>query len=273
MRLKIITWNINSVRLRLENLGRIIAQHNPDIIALQETKCADEHFPLEALREMGYPHIEFHGQKAYHGVAILSRLPLINRANHDFNSTGHTRHQMVEIRPTNRKAKHPLILHNFYIPAGGDIPDRQKNEKFGQKLDYLTNLTAWFNDAGGDHSERMILVGDLNIAPLPSDVWSHKQLLKVVSHTPIEVEHLKTLQATRDWQDVMRNIKGEEEPVFSWWSYRAKDWRGSNRGRRLDHIWLTPKLSRTARSIEVLTETRDWEKASDHAPVILELEL
>ncbi len=273
MKLKLATWNINSVRLRLETLKKFTHTQQPDVIALQETKCPDDVFPHEAIKEMGYTHSLFHGQKSYNGVAILSKHPLTPLANHDFNNSGHTRHQMVEIKTSNRAVKHPLILHNFYIPAGGDIPDRQKNEKFGQKLDYLTNLTGWFENTANNHSERMILVGDLNIAPLPADVWSHKQLLKVVSHTPIEVDHLTALQASKNWQDVMRQFVPEEEPLYTWWSYRSKDWRASNRGRRLDHVWVTPKLAGKAQKMEVVEDMRDWEKCSDHAPVIVEFEI
>ena len=273
MKLKLATWNINSVRLRLPNLKKFATEHQPDIIALQETKCANDQFPQKAIEEMGYPHVLFHGQKSYHGVAVLSKIPLRNMATHDFNQTGHTRHQMVEIETAKTTAKHPLILHNFYIPAGGDIPDREKNEKFGQKLDYLTNLKNWFESETENHSERMILVGDLNIAPLPNDVWSHKQLLKVVSHTPIEVEHLSALQQTKNWQDIMRRFVPKEDPLFTWWSYRAKDWRTSNRGRRLDHVWVTPKLAQTAKSMQVIDQMRDWEKASDHAPVIVSFDI
>ena len=273
MQLKLATWNINSVRLRLPNLKNLVETHNPDVIALQETKCANEHFPHQAIKEMGYEHIAINGQKSYHGVAILSRLPLENTQNHDFNSSGHTRHLQADIKTPNARKKHPLQLHNFYIPAGGDIPDRKKNEKFGQKLDFLTNLTNWFKDKSNNHSERMILVGDLNIAPLPTDVWSHKQLLKVVSHTPIEVEHLQALQNSQNWQDVMRQFVPETEPLFTWWSYRAKDWRASNRGRRLDHIWVSPKLATAATLMIVDDKKRDEEKTSDHAPVLATLEI
>lgn len=273
MKLKLATWNINSVRLRIEQLATLAKTHSPDVIALQETKCADEFFPHEAIQNMGYQHIAIHGQKSYHGVAILSRFPIEHIANRDFNNSTHTRHLAVAIQTSKRATKNPLILHNFYIPAGGDIPDREKNDKFGQKLDYLTNLTSWFQDEANNHSSKMILVGDLNIAPLPNDVWSHKQLLKIVSHTPLEVEHLNALQNSKNWHDVMRQFIPEQDPLFTWWSYRAKDWRASNRGRRLDHIWVTPKLKKAATSMQVLTEMRDLEKPSDHAPVIAEFEM
>ena len=114
----------------------------------------------------------------------------------------------------------------------------------------------------------MILVGDLNVAPLETDVWSHKQLLNVVSHTPIEVDHLNRAQKSHDWVDTVRQHIPPEDKLFTWWSYRAKDWRASNRGRRLDHIWITPALNGVVKNVAVADETRDWEKPSDHIPVI-----
>lgn len=119
----------------------------------------------------------------------------------------------------------------------------------------------------------MVLVGDLNVAPLEHDVWSHRQLLNVVSHTPVEVALMNELIASHDWVDVMRRFVPETEKLYSWWSYRAKDWAASDRGRRLDHVWVTPALADTAASMQVLKEARGWERASDHAPVIVTLRL
>jgi exodeoxyribonuclease-3 len=119
----------------------------------------------------------------------------------------------------------------------------------------------------------MILAGDLNVAPLETDVWSHKQMLKVVSHTPVEVEHLSAVQGTRPWVDAMRRFVPPEEKLFTWWSYRARDWRASDRGRRLDHVWTTPDLEHRAKGVTVVKDARGWEKPSDHVPVILDLDL
>jgi exodeoxyribonuclease III len=160
------------------------------------------------------------------------------------------------------------VLHNIYVPAGGDVPDPALNEKFRHKLDFLEAMDAWFKAMRGKARTRMILVGDLNVAPLPTDVWSHKQLLKVVSHTPVEVERFARVQASRNWVDVMRRHVPAEEKLFTWWSYRNRDWRASNRGRRLDHIWTTPALDGAATSMTVLDEARDWPRTSDHVPVI-----
>ena len=118
-----------------------------------------------------------------------------------------------------------------------------------------------------------ILVGDLNIAPLENDVWSHKQLLKIVSHTPVETEGLTRAFKKGGWSDLVRNTIPPEEKLFTWWSYRARDWDESDRGRRLDHIWAAPALAERLKGIEVLREARGWERPSDHVPVLATLDL
>ena len=186
MKVKIATWNINSVRLRMPLVERFTAEFAPDILCLQETKVRNSEFPENALRKLGYDHIAINGQAGYHGVATASRLPFAETGAREFCGKGDARHVSVTLD----QGTSPVTLHNFYVPAGGDEPDREVNDKFGHKLDFLTEMTSWFAEAGNGHAERMVLVGDLNVAPLETDVWSHKQLLKVVSHTPIEIEHL-----------------------------------------------------------------------------------
>ena len=154
---------------------------------------------------------------------------------------------------------------------GGDEPDREVNEKFAHKLDFVTEMTSMFGKRRTKTKNKLVLVGDLNIAPLEHDVWGHKQLLKVVSHTPIEVEHMDRLQASHKWVDVMREEFPEPEKLYTWWSYRAKDWRAANKGRRLDHIWVTPALEAQAKNIRILTDARGWERPSDHVPVLMDL--
>lgn len=270
MKFKLATWNVNSVRIRLDHIERIVEIYQPDILCLQETKCEDEYFPLEKLRSFGFEHIELKGQKAYHGVATLSRIPIERVETRDFNGTGEARHLAVRVGAKNSGG---AVIHNFYVPAGGDIPDAEKNPKFGLKLKYLTEMERWCARQSDKAANRAILVGDLNVAPLESDVWSHKQLLKVVSHTPVEVDHMNALRDAHDWVDVMREHIPPEEKLFTWWSYRARDWRSSNRGRRLDHIWVTPALKNSTKSLRVIDEARDWEKPSDHVPVLVEIDL
>lgn len=265
MKFKLATWNINSIRPRLNLVERFIDAYQPDIMCLQETKCVNGSFPTETFRSMGFEHIELNGQKGYHGVATVSRVPIERVEARDFNDSGDARHVAVRL---STPGVGDVVLHNFYVPAGGDIPDERANRKFAQKLDYLRAMAVWSATHPKKDQTRMILVGDLNVAPLENDVWSHKQLLRVVSHTPIEVDHIENLRRAHDWIDVMRQHIPPEEKLFTWWSYRARDWRASNRGRRLDRIWVTPALDQTAVCVRVIDETRDWERPSDHVPVL-----
>ena len=129
-------------------------------------------------------------------------------------------------------------------------------------------MIKFFNQ---NSSNNTVLVGDLNIAPFENDVWSHKQLLNVVSHTPIETELLNKLIEDSNWVDVGRKFILKHEKLYSWWSYRNRDWKKSNRGRRLDHIWVSKDLETVLKSYLICKEIRDWEKPSDHVPLILEL--
>ncbi len=213
MRFRLATWNINSVRLRLDLVSRLIKAEKPDVLCLQEIKCIEDKFPELELRALGFPHIAVSGQKGYHGVAILSRLPFTHIERRDICGRGHARHLSVRLGEANGKGN-PLVLHNVYVPAGGDIPDPAVNDKFRHKLDFLEAMSAWFGGMRGKAKNRMIMVGDLNVAPLPTDVWSHKQLLKVVSHTPQEVERLDRVQASHDFVDVMRrHVPASREAV------------------------------------------------------------
>lgn len=263
--MRVVTWNINSVRLRLPRALELIAAVQPDVLCLQETKAMADQFPAAAFAGAGYPHQAVSGMKGYNGVAVVSRLPIEETDRCDFCAKADARHVAVRI------AGGPE-LHNFYVPAGGDVPDPVANVKFAHKLDFLAESRAWFA-AARTREQPMILVGDLNIAPLETDVWSHKQLLGVVSHTPVEVEALGALQAGLGWVDAVRRRIPPEQSLYTWWSYRARDWDESNRGRRLDHVWVTEPLAGAVRDASVLREARGWEKASDHVPVIVDLDL
>jgi len=272
MRFRLATWNINSVRRRLDLVERFVRAWQPDVLCLQEIKCEEGQFPELPLRALGFPHIAVCGQKGYHGVATLSRLPFTLAERRDICGRGHARHLSVALDGAAAGAE-PVLVHNLYVPSGGDVPDPVLNAKFQHKLDFLEAMTDWFGGHRTKPKNRMILVGDLNVAPLPTDVWSHKQLLKVVSHTPPETDRLARVQASHDWIDVMRRHVPAEQKLFTWWSYRNRDWRASNRGRRLDHIWTTPALDGAAVSMTVIDETRDWTGTSDHVPVVADLEI
>ena len=158
------------------------------MLCLQETKCPDDAFPLKRFQRLGYEHAALNGQKGYHGVAVLSRLPFESVDMQSFCGKTDCRHVAVMLGER-AGLRDPITLHNFYVPAGGDEPDPEVNPKFQHKLDFLDEMRA-HPDLRPEKSQRAILVGDLNVAPLEHDVWSHKQMIKVVSHTPIECEKL-----------------------------------------------------------------------------------
>ncbi|MEC9343850.1 MAG: exodeoxyribonuclease III [Pseudomonadota bacterium] len=266
MPITIATWNINSVRLRQSLVTGFLEQWRPDILCLQEIKCQNDQFPAKAFARLGYEYQAVHGQKGYHGVATLSRRPIAEIHSRDFCRMGDSRHVSVLVEAGGQAMR----LHNFYVPAGGDEPDPQKNPKFDHKLRFVAEMEQVAALEAGIPS---MLVGDLNIAPLENDVWSHKQLLKVVSHTPVETEGLTRAFDAGGWSDLVRNAIPPNEKLFTWWSYRARDWAASDRGRRLDHIWAAPQLSERLSGVEVLRDARGWERPSDHVPVLATLDL
>lgn len=268
MSLSIATWNINSVRLRIGNVERYLRMRKPDVLCLQETKCPDEHFPHMAFEALGYKHRLIQGMKSYNGVAILSKVPFTAMNVHHRCGKEDCRH----IEAALDVGGDPILLDNLYIPAGGDIPDIDQNVKFAHKLDFYREMAGWYAERkpkkGARKGLRRVTVGDLNVAPLEHDVWSHKQLLPVVSHTPVEVELFGHLMKSLDWIDVPRKFVPEARKLYSWWSYRNNDWRASNRGRRLDHILASPALEGSIKSHKIDVDLRDWEKPSDHVPVM-----
>ena len=256
--MRIVSWNINSIRLRIDTLKKVADALEPDFLCLQEIKAQDADFPADAIAQAGFPYQHLRGMKGYNGVAILSRTPLSDGGTRDWCGKEDCRHVAANIGGGTE-------LHNFYVPAGGDEPDPKINEKFAHKLDFLKEATAW--SKGLTPKGKRILVGDLNIAPHENDVWSHKQLLKVVSHTSVEVDGLAGWRAAHGWVDAVRSAIPEDEKVYSWWSYRNRTWPGSDRGRRLDHIWVSPALAGNVTDAGIFREARGWEKPSDHAPV------
>jgi len=261
--MKIATWNINSVRLRIQSVLRFILRYNIDIICFQETKTQDENFPSDEFLRIGMKYQYFRGEKSYNGVAILSKFKFEENGYINWCNKDDCRHISVKLGEQTE-------LHNFYVPAGGDEPNTDLNPKFKHKIDFLNEMKSYFIR---DKNTQKILVGDLNIAPLENDVWSHRQLLNVVSHTPIETETLLDIISSGNWDDVMRSITNHDEKLYSWWSYRNRNWEVSNRGRRLDHVWVSKKLFPQVNSGVIFKETRSWKKPSDHVPIILDINI
>jgi exodeoxyribonuclease-3 len=271
MRLTVTTWNINSVRLRIDLVAKFVKAARPDILCLQETKCPDDKFPLKRFRRLGYEYAALNGQKGYHGVAVLSRQPFESVNIESFCGKTDCRH-ISAVFGEKMGLRDPIRVHNFYVPAGGDIPDPGINPKFEHKLSFLDEMRRrpTLQPAA---TERAILLGDLNVAPLEHDVWGHKQMLRVVSHTPIECDKLIAAGKAGGWVDSMRVLTPEPAKLYTWWSYRAADWAAADKGRRLDHIWTSPALTDRVAEIAIARNYRGAERPSDHVPVTATFEL
>lgn len=263
MPLKIATWNVNSVRQRLTHLERFCGLYAPDVVCLQEIKVPSVDFPAAAVAAFGYPYVEVHGQKGYNGVAILSRQPLQAPSKQIWCDRDDCRHLAVTVGG--------VELHNFYVPAGGDIPDPELNGKFAHKLQFLTEMADWAKK-DGLAARKAVVVGDLNVAPLEHDVWNHKRLQRSVGHTPREAGQMAQFRAAGQLIDVARHFVPEPEPLYTWWGYRFPQSYAKDYGWRLDHVLATPPLRARLKSLQVVRETRTWEQPSDHVPVVLELE-
>src|SRR5690606_2450134 len=267
MTLRIVTWNINSVRLRVDQVARFVAEYRPDVLCLQEIKCTEDQFPREAFEQMGLRYLKIRGQKGWHGVAIASRLPILEGEGPALGvcREGHGRCVSGLIEG--------VEVQTFYNPAGGDLPDRALNPKFDHKMDFYERLTAEMRTR--DKQRPLVLAGDFNIAPGENDVWNHRFMSKVVSHTPGEVETLYRLQDAGGFADVVRDQIPDPTKLASWWSYRAKDFRKSNRGLRLDQLLTSPRLTPAVvkGSARILDTVREWERPSDHAPVVMDLDI
>jgi len=256
------------VRKRLDGLAALVAAERPDVICLQETKVQDHLFPASEIADLGYSHQAVHGMKGYNGVAILSRHPLIAPEPRDWCGRDDCRHIFAGVDSNGPLQE--IEVHCLYVPAGGDIADPLKNPKFAHKLDFIDAHTHWWTARGAAGPPRF-LMGDLNIAPLQSDVWSHARLKNTVTHTEIEIQRLLNMQKAGRWVDVMRWFLADDEEAFTWWSYRAADWREANKGRRLDHIWASRQAAEQVDAVHIMRDARDWAPASDHVPVTVRL--
>lgn len=267
--MRIISWNINSVRKRIDHLARIAEAYAPDVICLQETKTGDATFPFDDVRRMGFEHTAVYGYGGYNGVAILSVHPLSDVTRHTRRGKDDGRHIGANVHPKNAE---PINVHSLYVPAGGEEPDPRINPKFADKLKFIDCAADYF--AGGyGFRDRVVLTGDLNIAPLPADVWDHHKMQKRIGHTDYDIAALDRLRRSLNWTDAIREIIPPDDPVFTWWSYRQSEFKTDSKGWRLDHIWVSPGLKDAIQSAEVLTDVRNWTPPSDHAPVFTVLNL
>ena len=257
--MKIFTWNVNSIRIRKKQLIKLISEENPDVICLQETKTTNNDFPKTDFEKLGY-YVYLNGMPSYNGVAILSKFKAEQIGSNDFCNKKDSRHIEIKFKR--------LRVHSIYVPAGGEIPDPQKNEKFNHKLKFLDEMKKFFLN-----KDTNILAGDLNIAPYEDDVWSHKQLSNVVSHTEIERKKLVDILKYCEFIDTAREFISPPDNLFTWWSYRSSNFMVNNRGRRLDHIWINNPKKIKLKNAKILNNYREMEKPSDHVPIFFEIKI
>ena len=258
--MKIISWNLNSIRVRINQVIELLDQQNPDILCLQETKIVNNQFPKESFMKKGYISY-FNGIPSYNGVAILSKKKgfekTINLCEKD------------DARYLSLKTEKIEII-SVYVPAGGNEPDEENNPKFKHKLFFLDELSKLLKKKRG---EKIVLCGDLNVAPYEDDVWSHKSLTNVVSHTEGERERIVKLLDKCDLVDSIRCFLNPPQNIFTWWSYRSPNYKTNNRGRRLDHIFAASRISNKITSAAILDDFRDKEKPSDHVPIMIQIDI
>jgi exodeoxyribonuclease-3 len=253
--MKIATWNVNSIIARLPHVTRWLEAAQPDALCIQETKCADDKFPLLELKATGYECI-FFGQQSYNGVAILSRSGAANvqRGFPDDDTDSQRRVLAADIAG--------IRVVNCYIPNGQAVG----SEKYQFKLNWLNRLRE-FLDQSYDTSSQVLICGDFNVAPEDRDVhdprlWQNRVLCS-------EPERA-ALQHIKDWgfTDTFR-MHTAEGGHYSWWDYRAGGFR-RNLGLRIDHVWVSAPLAARSATTWIDREPRAWERPSDHAPVVAE---
>ncbi|HET7268777.1 MAG TPA: exodeoxyribonuclease III [Oleiagrimonas sp.] len=253
--MKIATWNVNSLNVRLAHLERWLAEAGPDIVALQETKLPDERFPQAEIEAMGY-HVAFNGQKTYNGVAIVSREPLVDVVTDPPNLTDPQRRILAATVGDVR-------VIDLYVVNGKAVGD----EKYEYKLDWLSRVHDFVADELSRH-EKLIVLGDFNIAPDDRDVhdpdaWRDKILCSVP-----ERDALKAL-TDLGLSDSFR-LLNDEAGQYSWWDYRQAGFR-RDRGLRIDLILVSKALREAVTAVDIDREPRTWERPSDHTPAIVEL--
>ena len=272
MRFSLTTWNINSVRLRIDLVAKFLKSVRPDVLCLQETKCIDDAFPLKRFKRLGYEHVALNGQKGYHGVAIVSKLPFETTDIRTFCDKVDSRHISVAFGEKAQLSK-PLVLHNFYVPAGGDIPDPALNPKFEHKLRFLDEMKAC--EPLHPRGERSPYPGR---RPQCRAARERRLVAQAIAESRVAYPDRMRKAVWRrrrhgEWIDVARERIPLSEKVYTWWSYRAADWTLGDRGRRLDHIWVSRALKDTVSDFRITRDARGWERPSDHVPVTVTLEV
>lgn len=252
--MKIASWNVNSLRVRLPQVLAWLAHHQPDVLALQETKISDPDFPYASFQEIGY-HAVGNGQKTYNGVAFISKLPAENRLTDPPGLVDTQRRILVADFGDVR-------VINLYVPNGSAVG----SDKYAYKLAWLSSMKDFIRDELARHP-RLVVLGDFNIAPEDRDVYDPEAWREQILCSTPEREAFRQFQRL-GLTDAFRQFE-QPEASFSWWDYRSGSFR-RNRGLRIDHILVSSMLLAQCTSCRIDKSPRKWERPSDHAPILAE---
>ena len=259
--MKITTWNVNSINARIEHLIRFIKEDQSDIYLLQELKTINDGFPKEELSKIGYKSY-VNGQKAWNGVAILSKKP-INITKTQIPNYEDENARLIESEIEFSKIKKKIKLINIYLPNGNPI----ETQKFDYKINWMKNFNKYIKDLR-DSNIPIIIGGDFNVIPTDKDVYSPENYKNDACAHPLTREQFRIL-INYGFTDLVKNfIEGDTNWTF--WGYRGGGWQKGN-GLRIDHFLTTPDITDLVSKVEINREPRGWEKASDHTPVTVEL--
>lgn len=263
MTIKIATWNVNSIKTRLAHVLEWCQNAQPDVVLLQELKCVEEAFPFEPLEDLGY-NIAVYGQKTYNGVAILSKFPLedVTKGLPTFSEDPQARY----IEAVTQQVR----VASIYVPNGQEVG----SEKFAYKLAFYKALQAHAKSLLS-YNESIVLGGDYNVAPFPEDMHNPKLSgTDRILCSEEEQNHLRRL-FEEGYQDALRlfhpGALDGNQTLFSWWDYRAGSF-DQNKGYRIDHLLVSPQAADDSQEVTIETAPRQWERPSDHTPVVLTLQ-
>ncbi len=257
MEFSIATWNVNSIRARISYVIGFLKRTKIDVLCIQETKVKDSLFPKDEFESLGY-NLAIYGGKGYSGVATISRLPIEN-VKKNILSSG-----LDEKRIISTKIK-DIDIFNAYFPNG----QNPESEKFQEKLKFIEELKNYLYSNYNTKNDKVILLGDFNVARLPIDVYDEEKMKDKIGYHPKEKEALNHLY---EWGfvDIFRMFNRNQQ--FSWWDYRASSFR-KNIGLRIDYIWISEALRSNCRSCYIDKDERKRERPSDHAPVVAKFEI
>jgi exodeoxyribonuclease-3 len=260
--MRIATWNVNSIKQRLDNLTAWLAERQPDVVCLQETKCTDETFPREPLEALGY-NVAVHGQKTFNGVAILSKLPFeeVTARLPGDQADEHARFLEAVISVEGRV----LRVASIYLP-NGNPPD---SEKYGYKLAWMDRLIRYAQERLAEE-EPLVLAGDYNVIPNERDARDPAAWVGDALFLPRTREKFRALRIL-GLTDALR-ASSDAGGLYTFWDYQAGAWQKNN-GIRIDHVLLSPQAADRLTNVVIDRHVRSWEKPSDHVPVVVDLAL